>query len=255
MPPCHATSPSQALYRIFVAPTLSPRTLAPLPHHHHHRFLSTTLPRPAKTRPPEARAQKWDEEITSRYLTLVDSTTDKLSPTGPVTRYDTLHSFDRATHRLIQVSPDEPHNPDFIPVCKIVSKKSIYEADKKRREARKVGAGNSAKSVEAGSKTLELNWAIDQGNDLTHRLERVEAFLREGRRVEVVLAAKKRGRKASLGECEGVLRRIREAVGRVEGAGEVRGLEGKVGGVASLVVQGKVGKAKPMVARDPDAEV
>ena len=123
-----------------------------------------------------------------------------------------------------------------IPVCKILSKKEVFlDAERKKAEAkekRKISA--LASSV----KTLEINWAID-GNDLGHRMERLRGFLAEGRKVEVVLAAKKRGRKASEGECEGVLRRIRGVVEGVEGAREERGMVGRVGGFCTLAFVGR----------------
>ena len=118
-----------------------------------------------------------------------------------------------------------------IPVCKVVSKKeSFLESERKKAEAkqrRKISA------IASSVKTLEINWAID-GNDLAHRLERMRAFLEEGRKVEVVLAAKKKGRKASERECEGVLKRIRGVVGEVQGAREEREMVGRLGAFTTL---------------------
>lgn len=156
----------------------------------------------------------------------------------PYTRYDVLNNLDTKTHRLVQMSPDEPDNRSFIPVCKIVSKQESYENEKRKKEAAKEARKVAAKTGEDGMKTVELNWAIDR-NDLGHRLEKVRGFLREGRRVEVVLASKKRGRKASLEECQGVLERIRECVEGVDGARELEKMEGKMGGFATMVLMGK----------------
>lgn len=106
-------------------------------------------------------------------------------------------------------------------------------------------------------KTLELNWAIDKG-DLSHRLEKFRGFLEEGRRVEVCFRGKKRGRKASLEECERVLEQVRGVAEGVEGVRE-KGLEGNVGGVASLefVVKGGGGAGGKGVGknRENDEEV
>lgn len=63
-------------------------------------------------------------------------------------------------------------------------------------------------------------------------------FLEQGRKVEIVLAPKKRARKATAEEAGVVVRKIREMVGQCKGAAEV-GAEGKVLGVLTLVFQGK----------------
>lgn len=249
----HATTAAQALYHVFVAPALSKTqpqhilTSSPIrisSHHHQLRSFSHHPSRHAKTRAPEQRTQKWDNEIASPLIYLVDPTTNQIRDpeTGalpdPITRFDALNSLDPKTHRLIQLSPDEPSNPDFIPVCKIVGKKETYDAEKRKSRAAKEAKKVAAKTSEMGMKTVELNWAIDR-NDLGHRLEKMKGFLMEGRRVEVVLASKKRGRKASLEECERVLERLRDCVGSVEGARETEGMQGKIGGFATLVLMGR----------------
>jgi translation initiation factor IF-3 len=257
----HAGSPIKALYTIFVQPTLSTnrqRLARNLPAVQQHQRLTTQTrsftctPRPSAAaaaaatpggatagnkraaRAPEVRTQKWNEEITARILQLVDPETKTLGER--VTRYDVLRDLDQKTHRLVQLTPDDPDNRHFVPVCKIVSKKEAYETEKKKKTAQKEVKQAAAK--ERSVKILELNWAID-GNDLAHRLEKVRGFLEEGRRVEVVLASKKRGRKATMAECEGLLGRIREVADGVGGAKVLKGFEGKMGGFATVVYQGR----------------
>lgn len=167
-------------------------------------------------------------------IQLVNPETDALDE--PVTRHDILDTLDLKTHRLVQLTEDNPY-----PVCKIVSKKDEYAAEKRRKEQQREIKQAAAK--ERSVKTLELNWAID-GNDLAHRLEKVRTFLEEGRRVEIVLAAKKRGRKASKEECAEVLAKIRAVAEGVKGAKEAKAMEGAVGGFATLVWQGKAGAAQ-----------
>jgi translation initiation factor IF-3 len=252
----HAGSPIKALYTIFVQPTLSAnrqrltRNL-PAPQQHHQHLTTQTrsftwTPRPSAAvaggtagnnrvaRAPEVRTQKWNEEITARIIQLVDPETKTLGER--VTRYDVLRDLDQKTHRLVQLTPDDPEDRYFVPVCKIVDKKEAYEAEKKKKTAQKEVKQAAAK--ERSIKTLELNWAID-GNDLAHRLEKVRAFLEEGRRVEVVLASKKRGRKATLAECEGLLEKIRGVADGVGGAKVLKEFEGKMGGFATVVYQGR----------------
>ncbi|KYG45160.1 hypothetical protein M433DRAFT_34797, partial [Acidomyces richmondensis BFW] len=189
------------------------------------------------------RRQKWDEEITARLIHLVDPITGKLSE--PRKRVDVLRALDRRTQRLVQVSADdEPgnrggqhHQQQHVTapvVCKIVDKRVQYQQERERKRQKKqeqAGTGSG--------KTIELNWAIDP-NDLGHRLERLAEFLGDGRRVEVVLAAKKKGRKATMGECEALVKRVMETMERVKGAKELKPLEGQLGGFATWVLQGKV---------------
>ncbi|WPG99847.1 Hypothetical protein R9X50_00266700 [Acrodontium crateriforme] len=230
-----STSGLQALYRVFVLPAITNARPQRPPHGFAvlstptQRHLSNTSHRLGKYRAPEQR-QKWNEEITARMLRLVDPITGAISP-EPVTRFDVLKSLDVNTHRLVQITDEN------IPICKIFSKKDMYEREKEKKQQAKEKK-KLAKTAES-MKTLELNWAIDE-NDLNHRLDKVKEFLADGRRVEIVLAAKKkgRGRQATLDECKAVLDKIAKNVDSVKGARELKALEGKVGGFATLTLQG-----------------
>jgi translation initiation factor IF-3 len=223
----HASSPMKALYSIFVQPALTAsRSQRPQLLSRHAtatpqltRAFTTTqslhLSKKKPARVAEVREQKWNEEITARVLQLVNPETNQLDE--PITRYDVLKTLDLKTHRLVQLTEGNPY-----PVCKIISKKEEYAAEKRRKEQQKESKQAAAK--ERSVKTLELNWAID-GNDLAHRLEKVKTFLEEGRKVEIILAAKKRGRKASKEECEEVLGKIREVAEGVRGAKEPKPFE------------------------------
>lgn len=85
---------------------------------------------------------------------------------------------------------------------------------------------------------MELNWAI-AGGDLRHRLEKMKGFLREGRKVEVLFGPKRKGRKATDAECQTVLKAVRDAVGGCKGSSEAKEPEGTVGGVLTMVFQGR----------------
>lgn len=154
-----------------------------------------------------------------------------MSPDGrlekPSSTHEILQSMDRKTQSLVVVALSEAGAP---PICKIMDKKAMREAEKARAKA----ARSSAVTV----KTVELNWAID-GNDLAHRLQRIKDFLGRGNRVEVLLAAKRKGRKASEEEAERLLERIRGAIGEVDGARESRDMEGRLLGTATIYAEGK----------------
>ncbi|KAK4631623.1 hypothetical protein CLAFUW4_03155 [Fulvia fulva] len=252
---------TQALYRAFVLPAVhTSATKRPLLPHilskpqswpSKTRSFSQTPFHYAKTRAPEERSHKWNNEITHRHIYLVDQTTGRLEGVDPETgegeptlykTWDIMNDMDDKTHRLVQMSPDEPDNYDFIPVCKIVSKKEDYDRQKKRKKQEKQKQKVQAITSHEAMKTVELNWAIDK-NDLGHRLGKIKGFLDEGRRVEVVLASKKQGRKASKEECEEVLKMVQGVVAKVDGAKEKEALQGKLGGFATLVLQGRPIKA------------
>ncbi|KAF2733947.1 hypothetical protein EJ04DRAFT_403580, partial [Polyplosphaeria fusca] len=228
---------SHALYRVFIAPTQRPTLPKPTP----LPLLPTTPIRPRVWNSKNTRRHAisdhytLDAAIDHPYINLVDAT-GTFQPAIAITR--ALSSYNRTSHHLVLVSPGTPGaiGPDALPICKIVSKIEIRaqvekKRDAERRKARGAGTGPSPK-------TLELNWAIG-GNDLKHRLVKLQDFLREGRKVEVLMRAKRRGKVATGEECAGVLRAVREAVGECKGAGEVKEQDGVVGGVMTLVFEGR----------------
>ncbi|KAK3618673.1 hypothetical protein LTR56_024498 [Elasticomyces elasticus] len=252
----NARSAYQALYTVFVIPALRQTStcrlairptlsIAPL---YAQRSFSVSPVQHTKTRAPVKRTQKWDEEINAKVIQLVDPDTNLLLDDGATrTKYDVLNSIDRKTHRLVQHSPPLSENAsceermNWIPVCRVVSKKEQYEVEKRKKVQSKERMKENLKSQSV--KTFELNWAID-ANDLQHRLDRIADFLGEGRRVEIVLAAKKRGRKATPEECQGVVKKIEGVVLDVKGATVMKNLEGTPGGFATMVLQGSVGSSK-----------
>lgn len=78
------------------------------------------------------------------------------------------------------------------------------------------------------TKQVELSWAIDS-HDLFHRVRRIQEFLREGRRVEVLVAGKKKGRTTTKDEVDVIMTAVRDAIAEVEGASEWKEMEGQVG--------------------------
>jgi translation initiation factor IF-3 len=115
-----------------------------------------------------------------------------------------------------------------IPVCRIIDKFAYAKAaDEKEKVARK---------KELNRKELELNWAIAP-NDLQHRLKQFREFLSKGRRVELMLAKKRHGRKATKEEGDTLMATLRTTAEEV-GAKEVK-LDGKFPGVVNLIFEGK----------------
>jgi len=156
---------------------------------------------------------------------------------------DALFEVNRATHYLVQVTPgkvDEFGRPDpqDLPTCRVISKMDLREQHKRKLDTlqRQAKGGPAVKN-------LELNWAIASG-DLKHRLARLTEFMTEGRKVEVLLAPRNKGRKATEQEASDLMKAVRDAVGECKGATEVKS-EGTVGGVMTIVFEGpKIKKKK-----------
>jgi translation initiation factor IF-3 len=85
-------------------------------------------------------------------------------------------------------------------------------------------------------KQLELNWAISE-NDFAMKLKQLEQFLDKGRKVEIILANKKRQRRATPDEAQNVVKVIRERVTEI-GARELK-MEGNILGQAVMTIQKK----------------
>jgi translation initiation factor IF-3 len=174
---------------------------------------------------PIERRLPHDDLIESWSIALVNED-GTLSPSR--SKHEVLESLDRSTQTLVQVAPSQPGT---LPICKIMNKRAMREAEKAKAKAARSGA------AAAGSKTLELNWAIDQG-DLRHRLEKMKKFLEKGLRVEIALASKRKGKQATPEEAQALLKRIREVV-KEQGAKEMKPMEGQMLRTATLYL-GKV---------------
>ncbi|KAH7380532.1 hypothetical protein DE146DRAFT_671775 [Phaeosphaeria sp. MPI-PUGE-AT-0046c] len=253
MPPTHLASTSRALYRTFVAPSLSlrshqsPNGILPLftpafaptarlsPHG--QSIIRTKTYKKDTTRHAITDHYTIDRAVSTPYINLVDED-GTYHPSVPLS--DALAQINRTTHYLVQMSPgkvDEFGNadPNDVPVCRVMTKMALREQHERklelaRRQAKGLGAGPAMKN-------LELNWAIAAG-DLKHRLGRLRQFLEEGRKVEVMLGPKKKGRAATEDEVASVMRQIDEVVQEVKGSKEVK-REGTMGGVLMVTYEGR----------------
>ncbi|KAA6408463.1 MAG: hypothetical protein FRX48_07545 [Lasallia pustulata] len=231
-------STAEALHRVFLAGTLRrPLFHTRLPHPPQRqqnrtaifaskRFTAGQGAAPSQFASPVAgTGPRLDENINAGEVHLV-SPDGKLQPTQPLSTI--LSSFDRKEYFLVQVSPPDA---DQTPVCKILKKETFRAAERAKHKP--------AKNALTTTKQLELGWAIG-GNDLGHRLNKMEQFLGEGRRVEVVLATKKKtGRVASREEAEALVKNIRAKMKAVEGAREWKEADGAVGTQMTLYFEGK----------------
>lgn len=263
MPPIHISSTARALYRVFVAPNLHAPTSVPL-----HYAPAFAGPSPILRCVPDStlkiaiRSKKYtrdtrrhaltdsyvlDNAIEAKMINLVD---EEGTFHAKVPLREVMEELARTTHHLVQMTPGKVDaagrpDPSSLPTCRIVSKMDLRaQHDRKldllRRQAKQ--------SAGASTKNLELNWAI-AGGDLKHRVQKLTDFLREGRKVEVLLGPKKKGKKATADEANNVLKAIQDAVVECKGARETK-REGAVGAIMTIVYEGKKIEDKKVMPLD-----
>lgn len=66
----------------------------------------------------------------------------------------------------------------------------------------------------------------------------MQEFLSQGKKVEIILARKKGGRRATAEECEELLQKIDLAAEAVKGTKEIKRFEGKLAGMGNLTYEG-----------------
>lgn len=253
MPPNHLGGTARALYCVFIQPSLSAsrpplRALlrpasapiqppfVPLSSRRHKAYMKDNL------RQSLTDVFVVDEAIRSRYINLVN--TDGFHPA--IALRDVLHTFDRTVYHLVQVAPGStnngppsPDDPASLPTCKLQSKQELREQQKVKLALKNKAKTKGGAGVGGPSKQLEINWAID-ANDLRHRLTRMKEFLGQGRKVEVILAPKKTGRRATVEEVQAVVKKVKDAAGECKGVVEAKDPKGKIGGVFTMVFEGKL---------------
>lgn len=199
----HLLTPIEALQRVLV-----PLTTVSSPFHlYHHRHRSNPL-----LHRPEARHYNWsrrtgvaskftrrhDEEIDDRFVQLVSESSGLLL--APEEPRAILARMDRKADFLVEMAPAAESK---LPICRIIPRRQVLEYESMKRK--------KPRTKEKLMKQLELNWAIGQ-NDLQHKLDRMKQFLDEGRRVELTIAKKRRGRDATPDERRTLLAAIRAFV-------------------------------------------
>jgi len=218
-------TPSQALRNVFITPRFSPRC--------------TTRPfAPSGFRFYTRRERPlMDDQITASSIRLVDG---KGGLTPAQFRSRILSSYDKRTHHLVllqtqRVEQEPGQPPTQLAICRLISKVDFVEQERAAERAARENAAILARKNQ--TKVLELNWAIDK-NDLSHRMVRLKEFLQKGMKVEVLLASKRRKRKATEEEARNTLATVKETAREVD-AREFRDMQGSVGGMVQLFYRGK----------------
>ncbi|ETN44985.1 uncharacterized protein HMPREF1541_09861 [Cyphellophora europaea CBS 101466] len=169
-----------------------------------------------------------DEAIGTRWCQQRDPGSGKLQT--PQLLDALLASIDRSTQAVQLLTAVGPSADTAI--VRVVSRAELLAQAAEKERTRK----EQAKEKRVGkTKQIELNWAISE-NDLELKLRQMEKFLEKGSKVEVLLANKKRQRRADSEEANKTLDLVRKRIEDIDGAAE-RSMEGKVGGQATLLVE------------------
>lgn len=164
------------------------------------------------------------------------------SPEGKLeaqtTLFSLLNSIDRETQCVIQRNKPNPDDPADLPIVEVVTKQSLRKQLESREEAK---AAQARSMRDSKPKQIELNWAISE-HDLALKMKQMAGFVEKGKKVELMLAAKKRQRRATLEEANALVKQIKASVAEIEGAR--LNMEGRIGTQALIVVQKDKGPAK-----------
>ncbi|KAK9717256.1 hypothetical protein K7432_006344 [Basidiobolus ranarum] len=115
-----------------------------------------------------------DEEIDSNFIQFIDET-GKMQ--GVVTKEQALHGIDREMYFLVEVDPTTKP-----PICRIVSKKQLYEKKKEAKSKNKTAPEAVLKEVQIGA-SVSIH-------DLEHKLKKSGEILEKGNRLQVVISNK-----------------------------------------------------------------
>ena len=179
-----------------------------------------------------------DEDIRSHLVSIVNP---EGSLKEPEALSNVLQSIDRNKYFVVQVSPPEDLG---IPVCKIIGKEAFRKAERAKSKA--------AKNLQAKFKQIEVSWAIGP-NDLGHKMNKLQQFLQEGRRVDILLSPRK-SKTFTKDQAQVVVQRIRKRIARIEGAREWKEMLGTVGENVTIYVEGKPKKATEKATEEEPTE-
>ncbi|KAI0515475.1 hypothetical protein F5B22DRAFT_607456 [Xylaria bambusicola] len=213
-----------------ILPSHAARTPCRLP----RRLFSST---PAAHKAPPKKTFLQNMDIPYHWVRVVDENGVLSAPQSLVNTIIGLPDG----HNLVMVAPPPESPPsDTAVVAPPAAICRVENTEVRRRLAKEAAAREKAEKPQ--SKTLEINWTIAK-NDLAHKMAKLKTFLEKGFYVEIMLARKKGSRPPPEGTPVLLVNEIREHALRVQGASEVRKMDGRMGGVLKLFFEGpKVAK-------------
>lgn len=173
-----------------------------------------------------------DDAIQARYVR-ISTPNSGLLPAEPLGL--ALSRARQGEQHLVQISRADD---DGIAICRIMTVSDLLRQRREKERAQKEQKKVLKQSV---PKQIELTWAIGP-HDLEHKLAQLKGFIEDGKKVEIILASKKRQRKATIEEGRALLAKVREKIAEA-GARETQTMQG-----------GQVGKHTVMSIRKKDLE-
>ena len=192
-------------------------------------------------KPPDDGVRQRDEGIQSDFVQIVCDDTNKLLP--PERLSSVLRRIDRTTYFLVEVAKPGAECP--YAVCKILEKRAFRKLEQDRAKP--------VKSKHTMMKELEVNWIIGD-NDFRHKMDKLERFLAEGRRVMVTLGKRRKGRNALPEEAQRLLAKVKSYLQGIDGAKEYKEAEGGLDSKMKLFVERRGMKKGDEGEEQEDAE-
>ncbi len=236
-------SPAQALLRVL---SQTPRASinGQLPYHAASVTKQTTTVqiRHASTRPKDSSYIMTKSTVdpfpdVTRDYAIMARCVKMLQPDGSLSPPESLRSamsrVRQGTEHLVQITKVDE---DGMAICRI---STIDDMLKQKKDKERMQKEHKKSMKQSLPKQIELNWAIGS-NDLEHKLNQMKGFIKDGKKVEVILANKKRQRQATPEEGQQVLRKVKEKLAEADGR-EIREMEGGVVGKHTVLTIRKKG--------------
>lgn len=171
-----------------------------------------------------------DAAIMAQYIRM-PTPDGGLSP--PESLRSAMSRVRQGTEHLVQISKVDD---DGIAICRIMTRAELL---KQKRDKEKMQKEHKKSLKQSVPKQIELNWAIGP-NDLEHKLSQLKGFIEDGKKVEVVLASKKRQRQATPEEAREVLSKVRAKLAEADGR-EITPMQGNGAGKHTVLTMRKKG--------------
>lgn len=219
--------------------------------HHAARYRSNTRAQIAAERPADVPLRNY--EIRYPYIQ-IRGDDNRLGP--PEQTNSVLKRLDIARYDLVLIVPPRrdpsAKGPEY-PICTIVDRRARAAAQAEK-EGSKYGK-KKKKEPKVVEKELEVNWAIAP-HDLDIRMKQLRTFLSKGYRVQVrLLVPKKRDkRRATPDEAETVFQNVLENIAKVPGTSHYKKMEGEVGKMVLMYLQGSKEEASSSAPAETASE-
>ena len=236
------TLPAQALLRALSqnAPTYITRTLSQHRIHVAKQSTNTHIRHVMSMRPPNHGSSILDKTTVDQFpdLTLDNAIVARyvriIMPEGGLSPRESLISamsrVRQGTEHLVQRSKVDE---DGMVICRIMTIADLLQQKEAKERTLKEQRRSSKQNV---PKKIEINWAIGS-NDLEHKLTQLKRFIQDGKKVEVVLANKRRQRRATPEEGRELLSKIRMKLAEAD-AEEIKEIQGgDVGQITILTIR------------------